>query len=436
MFHRKDAVSMAVVGLLASCGLATAASTEVKTPALSLEPAVVTAQDAGAPSTPLMMGLDKIGLAKPIQSAGLNIYGWVEGGYDVNLRNNADAHGASHPGIFTHEIGNHVILNQVAIRIEKVVDPKKWDVGGLVEVNFGTDDNYTSPAVSRTGDFSSGWEFQTPGDNPGEVPHLDVTQAFVDVNAPIGNGLKIRAGRFYTLTGYESFDPRGNPFYTHSYLLGAEPAENTGVLAFYNLNDQWAFAGGATRGINQNTEDNNGAIDGVGQIAYTPSKQWQFTLNFEVGPQDVADTSHYQTLINPIAVWQMTDKLKFGAEGLYVYDGGANGFAPRGLTHAYGDYYGVAGYAQYVINDYLIANARAEWFHSYLGGVTAPTTNQYEVTLGVTIKPMPKDPIGQNLMIRPEVRYDFSEDHLYPVGNGSSVFRDQWTVGADVIFTF
>src|SRR5688572_14270814 len=42
MYIRKDAVFMAVAGLLASAGFAVAA--EVKTPTLSLEPTVITAQ--------------------------------------------------------------------------------------------------------------------------------------------------------------------------------------------------------------------------------------------------------------------------------------------------------------------------------------------------------------------------------------------------------
>jgi hypothetical protein len=439
---RKDAVSMAVLGLLASCGLVSAESTAVSTPALSLEPTVVTAQDS-APTTPLMMGLDKIGLAKPIQSAGLQIYGWVEGGYEANLRNNQGSNFdgvITKPGAFTHNFGNHFMLNQVALRVERDVDSKKWDVGGMVEVNFGDDDNYTTPATAKDGTLSSGWELTHvgSGSHPGANPQLDIPQAFVDVNIPVGNGIKVRVGRFYTITGYESFDPRGNPFYTHSLIYGSEPVENTGVMGFYTINDQWSVSGGVSRGINQNTEDNNDSTDGLFQLVWTPNKQLTATLNAEVGPQDNADNSHYQTLINPLATYQLTDKLKLGGEGIYVYDGGLQGntgaFDPA-LRHesAYGDYYGVAGYISYAINDYLTANGRAEWFHSYL---STSNENQYEFTGGVTIKPLPKDPIGQNLSIRPEIRYDVAEDSIYPVGDGAHSYKDQWSAGADVIFTF
>jgi hypothetical protein len=388
----------------------------------------------------LMQGLDKVGAAKPLQNLGINIYGWIEGGYTGNLRNNAGSGAGvlTRPPGFTEEIGNHFELNQVAIRIEKLVDSKKWDVGGLVEANFGTDANST---------VTNGEELQTPGDNPGEVPHIVFNQAYVDFNIPVGNGLKIQAGRFYTLIGYESIDPRGNPLYSHSFLFNAEPLTNTGVIATYNLNDQWAFEGGVTRGWNQSTEDTNGSPDGIAQVTYTPNKQWQFILNAEVGPETAGDTSHYRTLINPIAVYQMTDKLKLAAEGLYIYDGSANSDPFTGVTHAYGDSYGVSLYGQYVINDYFTANVRGEWLHTYVGtggfndslgefGGSVPTLNGYEVTLGVTITPMPKDPILQNISIRPEFRYDVSEDHLFAVGDGSSTYRDQYTLAADVIVKF
>ncbi|HVX85097.1 MAG TPA: outer membrane beta-barrel protein [Phycisphaerae bacterium] len=428
---------MAVVALLASTGFAMADTTQVKTSSLSLDPSVLNADVDAAPSTPLMQGLDKIGAAKPLTNLGLNLYGWVEAGYTLNLRQQ-QGNVRILPGPFTQEPGNHVELNQVDLRLEKIVDPTKWDVGGLVEVLFGTDSNYIR---------SNGIEYQTFGDNPGEVPQFEIPQAYVDVNVPVGKGLKVRAGKFATLLGTETIDPRGNAFYTHSYLFNLIPFTQTGVLGFYQINDNWSVIGGITRGWDQATEDNNGSPDVTGQIGYTMSKQLQFLLNFNVGPEDTGDTSHYRTTIDPIVVWKVTDQLKLNAEGLYNYDGGFNGFAPAGFSHAYGDDYGIALYGSYMINDYVTANARLEWAHGYLGSLgglsapvsffstSAPTLNAYELTLGVTVKPMPKDPIGQNLMLRPEIRYDVSEDHVYPVGSGA-VYRDQWTAAMDVIFTF
>jgi hypothetical protein len=461
MFYRKDAVLMAVAGLLATSGFAMADTPKTT---LSLDP-VVTADDAAAaaapaPAAPLMGLLEKAGVGKPMEDMGLNIYGWIESGYTYNHRHFSPTPATAGqpeiiPGPFNHEAGNHYMLNQVDLRFERLVDSKKFDVGGLIEVLYGTDASLTHSAGLPFGgtDPSS----DTGGDT-GPVDKVndkwqanygfDIPQAYVDVNIPIGNGLKIRTGRFVTLLGYETIDPRGNPFYSHSFLFSALPFTQTGVLGIYQINDQWSVTGGVTRGWDMSLEDTNSAVDGLGQVAWTPNKQWSVYLNWSVGPQNFQDSSHYRTVVDPIVTWQVTDALKLAAEGLYLYDGGLNA-AATGSTHSYGDIWGGALYASYTLNEYFTLNGRAEKAHIYDAGYggyapvypTAvnllPARNAYEITVGLTIVPMPKDPIFKNLSVRPEVRYDFYDGtayKFYPAGN--DVYKNQLTFGADVIFTF
>ena len=55
-------------------------------------------------------------------------------------------------------------------------------------------------------------------------------------------------------------------------------------------------------------------------------------------------------------------------------------------------------------------------------------TDLYGVTAGLTVTPLPHDRWGSNLKIRPEIRYDASND---PVFNG----RDhQFTFGIDAVY--
>jgi len=59
--------------------------------------------------------------------------------------------------------------------------------------------------------------------------------------------------------------------------------------------------------------------------------------------------------------------------------------------------------------------------------------------LGATIKPFPKDPIDKNLTIRPEARYSISDSRAFFERGGDGNFRtfkDQLTIGADIIFSF
>lgn len=451
MFYRKDAVLMAIAGLLAANGYAMA-----DTPAsskLSLVPTMITA-DAASERTPLMGVLDKAGAAQPLDELRLNIYGWIEAGYTYNNRHGSQGNGTTGliPGPFNHEAGNHFMLNQVAIRFERLVATDKFDVGGLVDLLYGTDAAFThSSGMALTGADPSSDDSPTTTSPFGEKYRadyeFDIVQAYAVVNLPVGSGLQLTIGKFVTLLGYETIDPRGNPFYSHSYIFGTLPFTQTGVLGTYQVNEQFKVIAGVTRGWDQTFEDSGPeggecALDALGQFAYMPNKQLTILVNWSVGPQNFGDTSHYRTAIDPIVVWQVNDQLKLAAEGLYIYDGGLNGDAiGTGVTHAYGDAWGAAVYASYMINEYFTLNGRFEKIH-YSDRTTAVvgtggSLSIYSITLGTTITPLPKDPLGKNIMIRPEIRYDFSDSSVnppYPAYGRN--FKDQLTFGADVVVKF
>lgn len=431
MFTRKyAAVATAVCSLLVSAGFAKA---DAKSN-LTLDPQVVSLDDA-APQGLTMQGLRQIGVGQTLDNLGINIYGFIEGGYTYNLRHHG-GEGNTVPGPFAGNKGNHIQLDQLDLAVERLVDAKKFDVGGKLEVLYGTDGAFIHSNGLAWG--------QT------DLYQVDLTQAYIDINLPVMGGLKVRGGKFVTLASVETINPTTNAFYSHSYIFNAVNFAETGLIGFLTINDQLSVAGGISRGWDQCLQDNNGAIDGIGQVTYNVNKDIAITTNFSFGPEDNDDTSHYRTMINPTLNWKVNSALTLGADTLFVYDGARNE-SITGTVPAYGDNYGVALYAGYVVNDYLTANVRGEWFYDYTGQYTSalanqsltflnntsfPNSNLYELTLGVTITPMPKDNIGKNLSLRPEVRYDCSEDRLYEVGNQGRAFRDQWTVAMDVIFKF
>jgi len=57
---------------------------------------------------------------------------------------------------------------------------------------------------------------------------------------------------------------------------------------------------GVTRGWDMTFEDNNGAVDGIGNITFKPSDQFSVALNWNTGPQDNGDNGHYRTVLDPI----------------------------------------------------------------------------------------------------------------------------------------
>src|SRR5205814_3292716 len=120
------------------------------------------------------------------------------------------------------------------------------------------------------------------GNNPQLSPdeQFDLTQAYVQVNLPIGNGLLLTGGKFVTLLGYEVINPTGDPLYSHSYLFGfAIPFTHTGVLAAYPITDKLTVTAGITRGWEQALKDNNDSIDGIGQIKWVASDKLTLFVN-------------------------------------------------------------------------------------------------------------------------------------------------------------
>jgi len=437
MFHRKEALLAAIAGVLATCGFAMADNLE--SPKLSLSP-TVTADDATPPEGLLMTEVDKVGAGAPFHQAGLSVSGFVEAGYTYNHRQHGNEPPIL-PGPFNHEVGNHFMMNQLDLQIARTVATDKFDVGGLVEIIYGTDAGFT---------HSSGLPFN--GNDPTDdntpfdaVPdkyranyQFDLLQAYLTINVPVGTGLKITAGKFVSLLGAETINPTGNLFYSHSWAFNAVNYTNTGVLGTYKINDMVTMTAGFSRGWDMTLEDNHAcALDAIGSFAIPPMKNGTASINWSTGPENWYDTSHYRTVIDPIVWWQVTDAFKVGFEGIYVYDGGRLGFFDESgnhITHAYGDVWGGVLYGSYMVNEYLTVNGRVEKFHGSDGMISSSNTNVYEGTIGTTITPFPKDPIGMNLMIRPEVRYDWCEDQIFTQSNGT--WKDQLTFAADVIFKF
>ena len=78
---------------------------------------------------------------------------------------------------------------------------------------------------------------------------IAIPQAYAEAYVPVGNGLNVKVGHFYTPIGYESVPAPDNFFYTHAYTMQyGEPFTHTGVLGNYKINKNWSFLGATTTG--------------------------------------------------------------------------------------------------------------------------------------------------------------------------------------------
>jgi hypothetical protein len=389
--------------------------------------------EAPAPEPGLLMfALAKAGLAQPLDKAGINIYGYIQGGYFRDFSVPGTGHGPTFIGF--NSFKDAATLDKISLNVERTVDPtkKQFDFGFHVEGIWGTDAAFihsNGMGDSQTGRYQG-----------------DLLQAYVDMTLP-GMPVRIRAGKWIELAGFEHFSANiygafGDPskaLYSYSYqFLYAEPSTQTGVLVTYVANPKWSFDAGFTRGWNQSVKDANGVLDFLGRITLTPSDKTSIIFVMTEGPEfptgfghnlPRGDAHHWWTALDLVATQKITEKLSLGLGIDYVH-------APQipGLTSGGKQWGGVAGYVSYAIDPHLTLNTRLEWYRDAADGFStgAPVSaNYYEATVGVAIKPFPKDKFLSKWLLRPEVRYDRSNQPLF-----DSSDKHQLTFSVDTLFTF
>ena len=118
-------------------------------------------------------------------------------------------------------------LNVVKVTLENPADAAEgWAAGYKVDLLFGPDaDALATQSTGVKADFG-------------------IKQAYVDLKAPVGNGLDVKVGVFDTIIGYEVFESGNNPNFTRSYGYTIEPTTHTGVLASYQFCDMFGVSAG------------------------------------------------------------------------------------------------------------------------------------------------------------------------------------------------
>ncbi len=351
-------------------------------------------------------------------------------------------------GMLFTDSANRPVLNQLLATVSRDIDPKATtvDVGFKLQVMYGSDSRITH----TLGVFD-----QLIHDRD----QLDIVEADISIHLPylFAGGIDLKAGIYPTPLGVEVIDPKGNPFYTHSYIFNyGLPFKHTGVLATAHVNDTVDIYGGIDSGVNTGIAygagDNNqrpGGIAGIG-LNFANGKFTILALT-HIGPENPKPATPFANsalrYLNDIAlVYKATDKLTLTGELNYIKDDGFRAEA-----------YGAATYGSYALNDSWTLNGRAELFRdnsnffvsnpvgqldyvaaergTFASLITASKPTTYsEFTAGVTYKiPGLPDKLTTALL-RPEIRYDRALNESTPFGDGKH--RDRWTFSGDLVLGF
>lgn len=344
---------------------------------------------------------------------GLTVGGWAVAGFTYNPAN--PSNGSNAPVSFNFR-ANEWNLHQLDLFLERplAADAEGWAVGGRFDFMFGTDTPYTQAAGH--------WDSHLVNDNTFRFYKIALPQAYVDIRAPLGDGLSARVGHFYSIIGYESVASPPNFFYSHSYSMKSSPFTHTGVLLSYPMGDMGTFYSGAVTGPD-NFDSQFGAWSYLGGFNWKLNGQGaSFTFSVLTG-----DTS--ETVNDNLTYISMALQYPLAENLLYVLQHDQGRQAHVADKGGMAGWYSIVQYLTWQFADELGVGARAEWFRDQNGtryGV--PDTGYYAATLGMNWKPL------KWLAVRPELRYDWADGPVKIYDNGKQ--QSQCLLGADVVVQF
>ena len=256
-------------------------------------------------------------------------------------------------------------LDVVALTLNKPAGETPWSAGYNATLLFGPD--------------AVGYNTSFIGAKQAATSDFTLKDTYVDLHAPLGNGLDVKLGTFTETLGYEVYEAGNNPNYTRSYGYMVEPTALTGLLAGYQvlpavlLNagvvDTWSagvnsraflttpakaesfktyvasmtFIAPTNCGFLSGSTLSGGIINGwdafnlvdktslyVGATVNTPISSLKAGVAYDyvflgpnaLGPEGAAENSGYQNVIGLYLNWQATEKLAFNTRGEYFSQSG------------------------------------------------------------------------------------------------------------------
>ncbi len=385
---------------------------------------------------------------------------------------------------YTHNFNNpNTNLNQLHIfdtnassfmpHLAQIMLERSADAGGSAleragfraRLNFGLDSRVSR---ART-------NFQ-PGVASDE---LDFQELYAEYILPVGNGLKVQAGKINTLIGYEVINSWENPNFSRTFMFGLGQAfTTTGIRFTYTFNPIITASVGVVNGWD-NVDDNNKGKTVEWLVALTPHEKLGVNFYGSVGPEQSntvggvvpggpgVNGSAKRTVAGSIITFKATSQDTIILEPYYANEANANLVAGKAGKNA--RWNGLGAYLIHDFDDQWSARLRGEIFEDAggartctgsvagtVGGFTGvpggwntcagaggagaagiPATlvggggiaqTLWETTYTLQYKPTP------SLITRMEFRYDKSNRNIFL--NGGDATNNQETLSFQVVYLF
>ncbi len=347
------------------------------------------------------------------------ISGFMEASYMYDFNDTKGTHTIVGRTFDTH--ANQFTVDDFKLALEKPIsyNPTNWAIGYRADLVFGQDASVI---------HSSGFNLGTDG---------DLEQAFVDVNVPVGNGLKVILGKTVTLMGVEVIEQVSNPNFSEgNQFLFVENFTQTGVQLAYQWNDKLDTEFVVFNGWDQ-LPDNNFGMSYMGRVGYAVDSNTTVAVLGYGGPEQTVPpagagaTGNWRDGVEAVVNHKFTDKFNSYVQVDYGHE--ENAFLSDGTTQSDAEWYAAGAWLLYDFTDKVELAFRQDFLRDRKGSRTGATfglpvgdtPELYSSTLTLNLKPV------DNFQVRPEVRWDHSDK----AGTYNGI-RDQFTLGVGVAYLF
>lgn len=360
-----------------------------------------------------------------------SVRGWLDGGFMGNTGNPGSKFNGPYNAV---DRANEAMFNQAYLIAERVLPTDgSFGVGGRVDLLYGEDFLLA---------MSQGWEIQPGGGprwNSGEYYGLAMPQLYAEFGT---QDLSLKLGHFYTIVGYEGVPAVGNFFYSKSYSYQfAGPFTEWGGLASWRPTKNFEVIGGLVNGWNA-VDANINAVNFLGKArVQNDPNTLAASLAIITGDQpsnvaglpNIANVAANRTRYSLILEARPTNRLEYV---FHQWLGTQADGVPLDGTALWA---GIDQYLYYSVSEKWKAGARFEWFNDVDGtrvGLNRPSNpnkpplpgNFFSLTVGPNWLPT------ENLILRPELRWDFYDGDAKPYSDGTKT--DQLMLGFDAILKF
>jgi hypothetical protein len=324
---------------------------------------------------------------------------------------------------------NQFEINKFKLALEKPVsqDPSNWIAGFRTDLIVGQD----APLTHSSGLFGG----------PGSSQDIDLEQAFIDLNIPIGTGLKISFGKQVSLMGVEVIEEVSNPnLSVGNQFLYLENFTQTGLQLAYQwtplIDTEFIVCNGW-----DSLPDNNNSKSFFGRVGLTFNANQNAGIVGYVGPEEANDNTSWRRGVDVVYNGKFGDKFTLWVQGDYGYENNVPNSSGTFLPRA--DWGGLGAWGTYDFTDKVELALRADWVKDKYG-VRTPVSSAApggNVTTAASFSSVPKElysltatlnykPVT-NLQIRPELRLDAADSST--AFNGK---KDQVTAALGVAYLF